>query len=97
MAEEYDAGLLSDYGGGDVNWWQDYIRAEIGRANDYHYEIHNRNESRIKDLENALQKFKSGDWGETNAILANACRKDLAKSLSEKNVMADSVLLKLPY
>jgi hypothetical protein len=33
--EEYDAGLLNDYGGGNVEWWQDYIRAELGRA--YHH------------------------------------------------------------
>ena len=32
---DYDAGLLNDFGGGDVGWWQDYLRAEIGRANDH--------------------------------------------------------------
>ena len=32
---DYDAGLLNDLGGGDAGWWQDYIRAEIGRANEY--------------------------------------------------------------
>jgi hypothetical protein len=32
---DYDAGLLNDFGGGDVGWWQDYLRAEIGRANDF--------------------------------------------------------------
>lgn len=32
---DYDAGLLNAYGGGDVDWWQDYLRAEIGRANDH--------------------------------------------------------------
>ena len=32
---DYDAGLLNDFGGGNVNWWQDYLRAEIGRANEY--------------------------------------------------------------
>jgi len=32
---DYDAGLLNDYGGGNVDWWQDYIRAEIGRCNEY--------------------------------------------------------------
>ena len=32
----YDAGLLNDYGGGDVDWWQDYIRAELGRAHDFY-------------------------------------------------------------
>ena len=32
---DYDAGYLNDYGGGNVAWWQDYVRAEIGRANDF--------------------------------------------------------------
>lgn len=32
----YDAGLLSDYGGGNVEWWQDYIRAELARAHDHY-------------------------------------------------------------
>ena len=32
----YDAGLLSNYGGGDVEWWQDYIRAELNRADDFY-------------------------------------------------------------
>lgn len=34
--EAYDAGLLSDFGGGDVSWWQDYIRAELSRAHDHY-------------------------------------------------------------
>lgn len=37
---EYDAGLLNDFGGGNVEWWQDYIRAELGRAYEhYHSQI----------------------------------------------------------
>lgn len=32
----YDAGLLSDHGGGNVEWWQDYIRAELGRAHEFY-------------------------------------------------------------
>lgn len=32
---DYDAGLLNHFGGGDVEWWQDYLRAELGRANDF--------------------------------------------------------------
>jgi hypothetical protein len=31
----YDAGLLNDWGGGNVDWWQDYIRSEVERCNDY--------------------------------------------------------------
>ena len=34
--DAYDAGLLNDYGGGDVNWWQDYLRAELARAHDFY-------------------------------------------------------------
>ena len=32
----YDAGLLNDHGGGNVEWWQDYIRAQLGRAHDFY-------------------------------------------------------------
>jgi hypothetical protein len=32
---DYDAGLLNSYGGGDVIWWFDYIRAEVNRCNEY--------------------------------------------------------------
>jgi len=32
----YDAGLLNDYGGGNVEWWQDYIRTELDRSHDYY-------------------------------------------------------------
>lgn len=34
-ATDYDAGLLNDFGGGNVEWWLDYLRAEINRANDH--------------------------------------------------------------
>ena len=44
--EEYDAGLLNDFGGGDVEWWQDYIRAELSRAYDfYQSQVENLNAS----------------------------------------------------
>lgn len=33
--KDYNAGLLNDYGGGNVLWWQGYIRAEIDRCNEY--------------------------------------------------------------
>ncbi|HHA2739632.1 TPA: hypothetical protein ACOFBV_004590 [Stenotrophomonas maltophilia] len=34
--DRYDAGLLGDGGGGDVGWWQDYIRAELDRAHEFY-------------------------------------------------------------
>jgi hypothetical protein len=32
---DYDPGLLNDFGGGDVNWWENYIRYEVNAANDW--------------------------------------------------------------
>ena len=34
--DAYDAGLLGDGGGGDVDWWQDYIRSELQRAHEFY-------------------------------------------------------------
>ena len=34
--DEYDAGLLASAGGGDVEWWLDYLRAELGRAYEFY-------------------------------------------------------------
>lgn len=34
--ESYDAGLFGDYGGGNVEWWHDYMRAELARAHDFY-------------------------------------------------------------
>jgi len=34
--DRYDAGLLGDGGGGEVAWWQDYIRSELDRAHDFY-------------------------------------------------------------
>lgn len=32
---DYDAGCFNDYGGGKVEWWFDYLRFEINRANEH--------------------------------------------------------------
>ena len=32
---DYDTGLLGDFGGGNVGWWHDYIRVELARCNEY--------------------------------------------------------------
>lgn len=36
MVQRYDAGLLNDFGGGNVGWWQDYIRYELNRCSEYY-------------------------------------------------------------
>lgn len=33
--QDYDPGLLNDYGGGDTSWWMDYIRSEVNACNEY--------------------------------------------------------------
>lgn len=33
--DDYDSGYMNDYGGGNIGWWQDYIRAEVNRCNDF--------------------------------------------------------------
>uniref|UniRef100_A0A6M3KV51 Uncharacterized protein n=1 Tax=viral metagenome TaxID=1070528 RepID=A0A6M3KV51_9ZZZZ len=35
MYEDYDPGILNDFGGGNVGWWMDYLRAEIERCNEH--------------------------------------------------------------
>jgi len=32
---DYDPGILNDYGGGKIDWWMDYMRSEIDRCNNY--------------------------------------------------------------
>lgn len=34
--ERYDAGNINSFGGGDVEWWQNYIRSELERAHDFY-------------------------------------------------------------
>ncbi len=48
----YDAGLLNDYGGGNVAWWQDYIRAELERSHDHYI-------AEVRRLRAELAKFRS--------------------------------------
>lgn len=34
--DRYDAGLLNDWGGGNVDWWWDYIRSELDAAHQFY-------------------------------------------------------------
>jgi hypothetical protein len=57
---DYDAGLLNDFGGGDVEWWQDYLRTEIGRANEYWREIHLQQIHAEYNIQNENERMKAG-------------------------------------
>lgn len=48
--QRYDAGLLNDYGGGNVGWWHDYIRHEIERCNDFHEQSYTEAQAEIDRL-----------------------------------------------
>ncbi len=58
---DYDTGLISDYGGGDVDWWQDYIRSEIGCANDYWRGIFDAQAEENKRMREALEYYADRD------------------------------------
>jgi len=49
--ERYEAGLLSDYGGGNVEWWHDYIRAELDHAHYYYQSQMSSSDDSAQDAE----------------------------------------------
>ena len=79
--DAYDAGLLGGHGKGDVDWWQDYIRAELERAHE-HYE--NQAAVAIADLEAQVQSL-TGALAEEAAMWASvdAERQALVGELGE--------------
>lgn len=67
--DRYDSGRLGDYGGGNVEWWQDYLRAEIGKCNDHYQEGIVYLEEEIARLKGEIALWKQraeqarNDWG----------------------------------
>ena len=61
--DRYDVGLLSGYGGGDVDWWQDYIRAELGRAEDFYTSEHDRLMAELRAENDRLRAALGDDNG----------------------------------
>lgn len=57
--EYYDPGLLNDFGGGNIEWWQDYIRCEVEACNIYWQDIVTDLEIRIDELEADLEEANS--------------------------------------
>ena len=46
----YDAGILNDFGGGNVGWWHDYIRSLLNLAHEHYQDEIDREENEIADL-----------------------------------------------
>jgi len=85
---DYDAGLMNDYGGGNVSWWFDYIRAEVERANGWW-------RTRTEDALNALDAGEqpgepSGVNEKEESMIIKSCKschwiKVFTKKTSEGN------------
>lgn len=73
MSERYDAGLLNDYGGGNIEWWHDYIRAELGRAEEFY--------------EQQLQQARREGWEQAKMEAADQCSNLTAYTLAESDMM----------
>lgn len=54
----YDAGLLNDFGGGNVSWWHDYIRSELARSEEYWRDEITRYENENTNLEVENKKLR---------------------------------------
>ncbi len=98
MMDEYDSGLLSDFGGGNVEWWQDYIRSEVGAANEFHMDQDNAKVmSDAVDVEQELIRLKDDlrakakAWDDLEALVAgNTCYVEIGNnSLSVKRFYVD--------
>ena len=89
MSDLYDSGILNDFGGGNVQWWQDYIRAEVNRCNDFHSEIINQlreENERLRNIEDKVRAYLNvkKSWDNQLRELASITRAFRLKSLEEK-------------
>lgn len=66
--DTYDPGLLNDWGGGNVDWWQDYIRAELGRAHEFYAAQIEAAEARERKLVEALEAHHAWSYAEHHSL-----------------------------
>lgn len=55
----YDAGILNDYGGGNVEWWHDYIRSLLSLADEHYQDEINRGEEESTTLEAENKRLRT--------------------------------------
>jgi hypothetical protein len=88
MSDRFDAGLLNDFGGGNVQWWQDYIRSLLEQAHD-HYDAQVAAEVARAD-ENHARLVKSCEMYELRANIGDLARRlwDVEQACNQANIMA---------
>ncbi|RAK51617.1 hypothetical protein [Phenylobacterium soli] len=63
VLDAFDAGLLNDFGGGDVGWWQDYIRSLLGQAHDHYAQQAAALLAERRELRTALENIRDNSNG----------------------------------
>lgn len=80
--DEYDSGLLNDFGGGHIEWWWDYIRTEVGEANERGKSQYENLLSHIKELERQLNSSES---------IRHAEKEILIKEIEKNKELAEGI------
>ena len=55
----YDAGILNDFGGGNIQWWHDYIRSLLGLSDEHWLDEVNRFENELEGLQAENERLKN--------------------------------------
>ena len=55
----YDAGILNDFGGGNIQWWHDYIRSLLGLSDEHWLDEVNRFENELEELQAENEMLKN--------------------------------------
>lgn len=86
----YDAGLFSISGGGNVDWWLDYLRTELGRAREFYDDQYEQLRAAYARLQNERDAAVAEVAGELTAYVERL-RGELAVmiALADQYVQSD--------
>ena len=85
--DRYDAGLLNDFGGGNVSWWHDYIRSELEKAHEFYAEAH---AAGLAEGEEKLQACQTSYAKETHDRIEAEAKLTRMKSMSVIEMMLEN-------
>ena len=99
--EQFQAVSLNDHGGGDLNWWQDYIRSLLNSAHDFYHDqvrdvvpAHRLNEREHKLL-SALVKSHIGELKEMRQECVAHDEIEGVRRISDSISVSENLLEKL--